>query len=520
MNRIPRIAILTMGLTALFPCQLAAQEDSGWRISPENINIKVGDDRRLQLLDDLAQELHGAVWSVDDESLAEIREGDGRAVVHAKAVGTVRVSASMGPETRYRKIQIWPEFQPLPVGTTNWAGHPIGRDIGDLPAVPTGDGPTYFSVEQTASGSTYLEASEDDGIQVWTWLMPEQTRNVELICGDWLGGALIGANRGDSFELYTVGKDGKLRWQHNEPGSRKGLAISTEHMLYLLSQSSDGTAATFKSFDDATGEEKFAIPLPPSSERQVGVRKQGANFVCMPGSISTPSPIHTTRVHVNMDGYPYIALTQDTSTLEVSKCTLGSTVDRSQVVLSLDDELILWQIHADGTYRSTTVEAIKSEQPVSTPTSTISPTGAIMTDNMNGVLLPARVHHNAGMKGTGEVAEELVYRIDPEGNVVYKFPVPLSTGNITDEMVIASNDLGFATRGGVLIAFSVLTGKPLWRWDSGTPEITVFAALADGSCLVQTPTALVDVFNSTTAKEAAKGRFFMDWQGHLLRKHE
>jgi len=50
---------LIASLTALFLSQLAAEEDSGWRISPENINIQMGDDRHLQLLDDSAQELHG-----------------------------------------------------------------------------------------------------------------------------------------------------------------------------------------------------------------------------------------------------------------------------------------------------------------------------------------------------------------------------------------------------------------------------------------------------------------------------
>ena len=102
--------------------------------------------------------------------------------------------------------------------------------------------------------------------------------------------------------------------------------------------------------------------------------------------------------------------------------------------------------------------------------------------------------------------------------MVYKLPVPPSTGYPTDEMVIVDNELGFATRGSFLIAVNITTGKELWRWDSKTPGINVVAALADRSCLVQTPTALVDVWDSTTAKEVAQGHFFIDWQGKLLRK--
>src|SRR6266851_5846500 len=109
-----RILTFVVGCVTLFPFRLIAQDGSDWRISPEKISIKVGEDRRLQLLNDLAQELHDAVWSIDDFSLAEIREEDGRAVMHAKAVGTVRVSATLGQQTRSTEIKIWPEPEPLP----------------------------------------------------------------------------------------------------------------------------------------------------------------------------------------------------------------------------------------------------------------------------------------------------------------------------------------------------------------------------------------------------------------------
>lgn len=173
-----RILALVFSPRLLFCPSLVAQEDSGWRISPEKISIQPGADRRLQLLDDSAQELHDAAWSVSDPDLAEIEEVGGRAVVHAKAVGTVRVSATLGQQTRFRDIKIWPKSESMPAGTTKWGIHPIGGEIGDLPAVPTVEGITEMVLEQTANGSTYLRGNEDDGIQAWTWLMPEKTSDV------------------------------------------------------------------------------------------------------------------------------------------------------------------------------------------------------------------------------------------------------------------------------------------------------------------------------------------------------
>jgi len=45
-----------------------------------------------------------------------------------------------------------------------------------------------------------------------------------------------------------------------------------------------------------------------------------------------------------------------------------------------------------------------------------------------------------------------------------------------------------------------------------------FAALADGSCLVQTPAALIDVYSSSQAREVFEGKAMIDWQGQIYRQ--
>ena len=52
MPRWLRSVVLISSLITSFSLFLIAQEDAGRRISPENINIQMGDDRALQLLDD------------------------------------------------------------------------------------------------------------------------------------------------------------------------------------------------------------------------------------------------------------------------------------------------------------------------------------------------------------------------------------------------------------------------------------------------------------------------------------
>jgi outer membrane protein assembly factor BamB len=168
---------------------------------------------------------------------------------------------------------------------------------------------------------------------------------------------------------------------------------------------------------------------------------------------------------------------------------------------------------------STTVESVRSEQSATAPVNAASPTGALVTDNHNGLMIPIRLSHDIHSQGPSESADELAYRINSEGDVVYKLPLPKYIEPLDDEMVIGKDEVAFATRGGVLIAFDLNTGKELWRWIQKHQKYPFFAALANGDCLIQMPTALVEVTNSVSSKELLQGKFIMDWQGHMYRKH-
>ena len=496
-----------------------AQDDHGWRISPENSKIHVGEERALQLLDDSAQELQGATWSVNDPDLAEIKEVEGYAVLRAKAPGTVRVDATLKGETRSSDIVIWLSDEQAPPGTVNWGMHPIGREIGDIAAVPTEDGPDFFSLEQTPSGRTYLRGIRNDGIQIWAWLMPEPTQDVDLVCGDWLGGALISANRPGSYTLYAVGKDGKLRWQRTLPGLRKAHAYNLEHTVHVLSQFADGTNARITALDEMSGDLKFELPIPDSRGEFVNVRKAGTKFICTKETTTAPLRTSTSRMFVSHDGFAYAAFSQRERAFSVKSCTVGSEIAPRNVTASFHDQVVLWQIKADGTLRSTTVENVAGHSLVSETIAEIAPTGGIIPDGPDGVLLAIRKSSGVSGVGAGSVREEFIYRMGPDGKVIYKFSVPAFEGPLHDEMVLGEKDRGFATRGGLLIAFDVQTGKELWRWNSNEREVEVLLALNDGSCLVQTPVAVLKVEDAATAKEVMEGRVMIDWQGRMYRKH-
>jgi hypothetical protein len=181
--------------------------------------------------------------------------------------------------------------------------------------------------------------------------------------------------------------------------------------------------------------------------------------------------------------------------------------------------LILWQVHPDGTHRETEIEQVTSAGRSSAPVPLIAPTRAIIPDGLGGVLLSVRRLPDAREAAPAH-SVEFIYRVDSDGKLVYKLPLPAYLGPLKDEMVLGENDRGFATRGSVLFAFDVRQGTESWRHDTHVYGIEVLAALADGGCLVQTPVALVNVHDAEHAVELMKGKAMMGWNGEMYVKHQ
>ena len=340
---------------------------------------------------------------------------------------------------------------------------------------------------------------------------------MELICGDWLGGALVGANRRGSFTLYVVANDGKLRWQRSFAGKRTAHAYNIEHLLHIVTESAGG-AAVVTALDGTTGEQRFELPVPASRAHLSGLGRRSSGYICIPGNRSVPARSAVSGLFVNIDGFAYVAFALSDWTFSTGTCASGAAIDPRDITLSGDQRLILWQIHPDGTHRETLVEQVMARGPSSAPVALLVPTHAIIPDGLGGVLLSVRRLPEA-RQGVPSRSTEFVYRLDGDGKLVFKMPLPVYEGPLKDGMVLGENDRGFATRGSLLIAFDIHDGTESWRYDTHVRGIEVFAALADGGCLVQTPNALVDVHDAEHAEEVMKGKAMMDWKGQIYAQH-
>ena len=75
----------------------------------------------------------------------------------------------------------------------------------------------------------------------------------------------------------------------------RGLAISTRHVVHLVSQFADGTNVRVTGLDEATGATIFDLPVPESVERSLNVRQGGGAWVCAPEPDSKLLPTAVTR---------------------------------------------------------------------------------------------------------------------------------------------------------------------------------------------------------------------------------
>lgn len=281
------------------------------------INLQLGEVQPLQILDAEGHELSSSSWSVDSPELAEIKEENGHAFLRAKAAGVVHVLAMHDARTLTEQITIWNLAPGVFLTGTHWVIPSTGRELGALQAVPSMDGPDLFTVDETDKGAL-VRGLTNRGLQLWVWTLPKPDGKIELVCGENSGGAVLTVTRSDSYILYVVGKDGKLRWHHKFDGVRKGYAVNATNILHLLNESVDGASATISGWDAATGAEKFKLTIPVSYEREVNLQKSGNKILCVPGrSVQQTLHADTSGLFVNTDGDADAAFTQERWTLKI-----------------------------------------------------------------------------------------------------------------------------------------------------------------------------------------------------------
>lgn len=446
----------------------------------------VGEDQPFQILDENAVEVKGAVWSIDSSEIAELQVDSPSPVLRANAPGTVHITAVLDGHMEQEEIHVW---QPgsLAQGSTKWSIKPLGTSLKILPAVPIADSDTdIFSLEQDGR-ATYVRAFSAKGMQHFLWTVPEATQKVRIVCGDWLGGLILAASHNDSYVLYVVGFDGALKWTREFSGNLNAYAVGLDNVLFLLNQPANNLSANIFGLNESTGEEKFKLEVPQSRGEDFGLQGVAGGKITCGGDTIGPLPIHASRMFINIDGDAYIAFTQLARLVTTTPCQLNSTVDPTKKAVSTGDQLVLWRIHSDGTYVSHVLERTRfGNVPYGAPFKEIQPTGEIIPDGLGGVLVSIWVGQAAAFQNKLLNAEEFIYRVNEEGEILYRLRLPAYEGPLHDAMVLGEGNTGFVTRGDTLMKFDVLSGTMLCKRKLPGTELEVALAIAGGGVVVNT----------------------------------
>jgi outer membrane protein assembly factor BamB len=495
-----RVALILVTLLSLISPALNVAQSSSmstW-IEPAETLLPVGQPQTFQLLGSDGNEQTAAGWALSDSDVAELRIEEGRAIVTGKAPGVVKLMVSTG--AKEAEITVHDGKPPMP-SDSRWILQPIdGQFVKAFWASGTWGGSApdpdqledshaaYFYNDKGPS-SSHIRAVGEDGLQVWQWPAHRSSEAPRMICGDVYGGVLVQIGEQDKRVLVDIDANGTERWRASVRGfTGRDFVFTREGVLYIVEDDSHATGARILGLDGRTGQQKFSLALPGSSEIMRNVTVQNNRLICSPGAdTSTPLPVRHSKMMGNVELVVNVAYSEFNMVADGGKCIPNSVLDPAMVHVKVTQQLVMLELYENMSSASKVVETNTTEgNAVATWIQATVPTGDIIVGEQGtGNFLAVR-RTRQQWRGTGPgTIEEFQYRITDERRVKYRVPVPLSPIGYPSSMLLGENNSGYTTRGNTVIAFDTETGREKWRWESKKSNVLACIALAGDAVLVR-----------------------------------
>ncbi len=406
-------------------------------VTPNQATLTVGQTRSMQLIDENGVLITNATWSFDDPSIAEIvppaNPGD-PTLLQADAVGTTNFVATYGDRTGIAKITVLPAGTAFPVGTVQWSVPPLGsfgisKTVQSL-RIDENTPDLYAEDDGAYGGNGSIRALTADGQQKWVWPSTNQDKFPLLVAADDQGGAVYFANQDTPNQFQSscyfgrVDQTGNESWQYQESNCREDYAIAPDGTIFLVEdafQNTDTTVVT--ALDPLTGQVKFTVPIPGSSQVTTGAdatqgldanRPQGLVY-CTPGTpgstVTATLAVHGS-ISISADGNLYIPFTKNTEFTDAEPCdsspdpnfpNFPHLVGPNDGSWSASAALQMMIIHHDGSYSTQQLDANAASGTGMTASGTAGffGMGRAISDGQGGALLtlsapPALYHASSG----------------------------------------------------------------------------------------------------------------------------
>ncbi len=366
------------------------------QITPTAITMALGERRSVSATDNLGRSIP-ASWAVDDSSVLHLNS-DGSMV--ALQPGTATVTATYQQLTAQTLITV-SVAGPLAVGTERWNLEPldvvnnwINSFVSAQPAAP--GTPDLYVLESTPTG-TLARALAGDGHQLWsTPLLSSSVTSSSSFqwdsegvqAGTPDGGLAVLDSQsfnsgGVQYSQYSVIKvdaaSQAVAWTYNSPSMMaSALAVHPDGDIYAVQTNNSKTTASAAvlALNGATGQVKFSVPVPLSSQtyQNTGYDANG-NLICQQGNtvVVQSLPSHG-PLAVLPDGNVYMEVEATNTVLQGCQTSGFSLVNYS-------DTLQLVKVQTSGAS-----SLIALEQFSDTNTQTHGQPGQVLPDGQGGIL--------------------------------------------------------------------------------------------------------------------------------------
>ena len=159
------VQLLVLGL--LLGGSLAAQGVPDLLVTPDKVNMVVGDSHMFRAVNSQGRMEHGVQWSVLPYGAAEVRQGD-ELEIQANVTGKITVIATANGHEAKAEVSVI-EGTRLPVGSSKWTltELPGKKTTKITPAVPSAGGEADIFVEERGEGGRVIRAVASDGRELW-----------------------------------------------------------------------------------------------------------------------------------------------------------------------------------------------------------------------------------------------------------------------------------------------------------------------------------------------------------------
>lgn len=527
------LAVLAAIPDSAFPSRQAESQPTGLLVTPSSSVLIIGENSTVTAVDGTGRPVKPVQWSVDPP-IADIQDEAGEFQVVAKQTGRAIVTATANNQSGMAILTVVPGGKLAPA-TVRWSLQPMAgfETLVVMPAMPSGGGPVFYSIEWSQTSNAIVRALGEDGQQMWMaqlsstaspmtlkhelpvpgemfqngarlsdhsqMLIGEKTayvtnstpnQNVRglpmdgksillRVSGDDSGGLLLlerGRFRDSLVDLSPT--DGSEIWRYRSEGRlTKNWTVNREGNVGIVETLAKPASSALLVLNSKSGQVRFRTPFPISSSTIDGFRCKDPQH----NILKNERPSLSGSVFTSTDGNMYVQVATHIESAEID-----SSCKSKQY--SFDNSLALLRVSPDGETEWRTFQHIHADGNGEFVAQPRVFAGESIPDGFGGVLA-AWTYFFPGVKGSEKPRfEARLTRISPKGQQDFTLPMPYWSQGISSifdqNMVLGEGNPLYATNGPLLLKFDTQAGVVNWVRHPPTGEVKLHHSTAGGGLLV------------------------------------